>query len=633
MADDKNFKALVEEQKKATVALNKIAGINAEETDAVKSQGQQRERTEKEKIADKSRSEKMTAKWRAKNSILGKTVSLLGKAFGSGKSADKEDKKDEKKSQDSRFKRLGDFLGNPLKKIGDSLKGYGKKAISGIGTLFKFGIMGAALLLIKNFMESDKWVEWKDKLVPAIVSAFEFVGSVLKSAGELIVKGITAFQTLFTTNFFDEKGDFIGIGESFTLLKDALAGLGVAIVGIGLLLAPKALAFGAFKLATDAVFKALKIFRLFLKIDTYKAIINLVTGAAAKLQMAAIKVVGGALKIFRLFLSIDTYKAIIALVASGAKGAGGALLGAVGKVGKALTALRLFMTVSLLPAISAMLAGFLPMLAPLLPFVAIAAAVVLVLASIWNAFKDFKATLDETGSIFEALKVGFASLVANVLGIIPNLIIDFVAWIFKKLGWTEWAAKLKEIDVVSFIKNGLLNIFTKFGAWVGRIYEDYLKPFLAPLLKFFDPAINIIKKVFNFLMDAIQPVVDFISKIAKKIGGFIKKIAKKLNPMNWFGGGDDDKVENLDDVVSSSTQAEMEMDKAEEAPLITALPRATEMEEYTPSPEMQAAMAETTVISSPVSNTTNNNTTNTQNVVKNVIEPDVYFLRQASWAI
>ena len=37
MADDKNFKALVEEQKKATVALNKIAGINAEETDAVKS--------------------------------------------------------------------------------------------------------------------------------------------------------------------------------------------------------------------------------------------------------------------------------------------------------------------------------------------------------------------------------------------------------------------------------------------------------------------------------------------------------------------------------------------------------------------------------------------------------------------
>ena len=91
----------------------------------------------------------------------------------------------------------------------------------------------------------------------------------------------------------------------------------------------------------------------------------------------------------------------------------------------------------------------LPLLAPLLPFVAIAAAVALVLASIWNAFDDFKATLDETGSIFEALKVGFASLVANVLGIIPNLIIDFVAWIFKKLGWTEWAAKLKEIDVVS----------------------------------------------------------------------------------------------------------------------------------------------------------------------------------------
>jgi hypothetical protein len=629
MADDKNFKALIAEQKKTTTALNKLAGIEEQSSD-------KKERSAAQQAADDKMRGKRNEKHQIKIEKQGKTEDGTGTP---PPAAGEEDKKD-------RMKSLANAIGKPLGKFGKSIGGAIKSlgnffkdkfggGVKTLGNLLKFGVAGLALMALSKFFKSPTWVEWQKTLIPALVIAFEFISSTIKSAGEMIVTGVKALHSLLTGGLFEGEGEdrkFIGMGAAFDLVLEAVKGLGVAFVGIGLLLAPKKLLFSAVKLAIGTVKTAIKIFKLFFSVDTYKAIVNMVTGAASKLFFGAIAAVRKALKIFRLFLSIDTYKAIIALVASGAKGAGGALLGAVGKVGKALTALRLFMTVSLLPAISAMLAGFLPMLAPLLPFVAIAAAVVLVLASIWNAFKDFKATLDETGSIFEALKVGFASLVANVLGIIPNLIIDFVAWIFKKLGWTEWAAKLKEIDVVSFIKNGLLNIFTKFGAWVGRIYEDYLKPFLAPLLKFFDPAINIIKKVFNFLMDAIQPVVDFISKIAKKIGGFIKKIAKKLNPINWFRK-DKDEVENLDDVVSSSTQAEMEMDKAEEAPLITALPRATEMEEYTPSPEMQAAMAETTVISSPVSNTTNNNTTNTQNVVKNVIEPDVYFLRQASWAI
>ena len=93
------------------------------------------------------------------------------------------------------------------------------------------------------------------------------------------------------------------------------------------------------------------------------------------------------------------------------------------------------------------------------------------------------------------------------------------------------------------------------------------------------------------------------------------------------------KVENLDDVVSSGTAAQMEIDKSEKEDMVTALPRATIIDEsdYTPSPEMQAAMAETTVISAPVSNVTNNPTT--QVVSRTVIEPDVYFIRQSSWAI
>ena len=184
--------------------------------------------------------------------------------------------------------------------------------------------------------------------------------------------------------------------------------------------------------------------------------------------MRGVKAVGTALTALKTFMMSTLAPAIMNLVRGGITGAGGAIMRGVGKVGKALTALRLFMVASLLPAITGMLAGFAPLLVPLLVVVGIIALAALAIASIKNAIDDFRCTLEETGSIFTALKVGFASLIANVLGIIPQLLIDFTAWIFKKLGWCEWAAKLKEIDVVSFIKNGLINIFTKFGAWIGK---------------------------------------------------------------------------------------------------------------------------------------------------------------------
>jgi Flp pilus assembly pilin Flp len=452
-------------------------------------------------------------------------------------------------------------------------------------------------MALSKFFKSPTWVEWQKTLIPALVTAFEFISSTIKSAGEMIVKGVTAFSTLFTTGFFDKEGKFIGIDASFTLLKDAFLGVGTFIVGLGLLLSPVKLGKVAINLALSGLKLAF-------------------TGALGLTQ----------------FLGKMAGK-ILSLAATGAKGAGQLILNSIKAVGGALTALRTFMMASLLPAITGMLAGFAPLLVPLLIVVGVIAAVALVIASIKNAFDDFKATLEETGSIFEALKVGFASLVANVLGIIPNLIIDFVAWIFKKLGWTEWAAKLKEIDVVSFIKNGLLNIFTKLGEWIGLIYDDYIKPLLAPLLKFFDPVISLIKTVFNFLLDAIQPVVDIITKIGAKVVDFVKGLIPKLP--SWLGGGDDTEEKVIVPEIIKLEEDSVTLAKVQEERIKGNIADTSNMvSEYagvSDAIKRQKEDSSTTVISAPVSNTTN--MSSSTNISKTIVEPDAYFLRQSGWAI
>jgi hypothetical protein len=633
MADDKNFKALIAEQKKTTTALNKLAGIEEQSSD-------KKERSAAQQAADDKMRGKRNEKHQIKIEKQGKTEDGTGTP---PPAAGEEDKKD-------RMKSLANAIGKPLGKFGKSIGGAIKSlgnffkdkfggGVKTLGNLLKFGVAGLALMALSKFFKSPTWDEWKKTLIPALVTAFEFISSTIKSAGEMIVTGVKAIHSLLTGGLFEGEGKdrkFIGMGAAFDLVLEAVKGLGTAFIGIGLLLAPKALLFGLIKTGITAVKTAMGILRFFFNTTLYQKIWDLAStgakGAGARL-LNGVKAVGRALTALKVFMMSTLAPAIMNLVRGGITGAGGAIMRGVRLVGGALTALRTFMMASLLPAITGMLAGFAPLLVPLLIVVGVIAAVALVIASIKNAFDDFKATLEETGSIFEALKVGFASLVANVLGIIPNLIIDFVAWIFKKLGWTEWAAKLKEIDVVSFIKNGLLNIFTKLGEWIGLIYDDYIKPLLAPLLKFFDPVISLIKTVFNFLLDAIQPVVDIITKIGAKVVDFVKGLIPKLP--SWLGGGDDTEEKVIVPEIIKLEEDSVTLAKVQEERIKGNIADTSNMvSEYdgvSDAIKRQKEDSSTTVISAPVSNTTN--MSSSTNISKTIVEPDAYFLRQSGWAI
>ena len=104
MADDKNFKALIEEQKKTTAALENLKSTNQQSK-------QSRERSDAELKADESRREKALLRHQAKIEKQGK----VGKPDGTGAppTSEKEDKKDE----DSRAKASNAILSKGFKNV------------------------------------------------------------------------------------------------------------------------------------------------------------------------------------------------------------------------------------------------------------------------------------------------------------------------------------------------------------------------------------------------------------------------------------------------------------------------------------------------------------------------------------
>ena len=112
--------------------------------------------------------------------------------------------------------------------------------------------------------------------------------------------------------------------------------------------------------------------------------------------------------------------------------------------------------------------------APLLPIIAIAAAIGLVIASIANAFTDFKTTLDETGSIWEASKAGIISFFSNLLGLPFDLIKMGISWVIGKVGdifgIESFQNASKVLDDFSFV-DSLKEIFGSVFDYIGSVLD------------------------------------------------------------------------------------------------------------------------------------------------------------------
>ena len=217
-----DFKALIEEQKKTTAALQKLQVT--EEGESVK-----RARSSAELAADASRSKKMLEKHHAK------IEKNNGETNGTGADPAAASTKEGKKDEQSRSNKSNNILSKGFEGL---TKGFGKLSdtlgLKAVGTTFKsllkFGLMGAALLAVTKFLQSKTWANLKDDIVPMLVKVTEIVISVIKFLFNALKTGFESVKSVIA-GFTNDKGELDLLG-GIKNLGTELDGLGLGIVGV-----------------------------------------------------------------------------------------------------------------------------------------------------------------------------------------------------------------------------------------------------------------------------------------------------------------------------------------------------------------------------------------------------------------
>ena len=288
MADDKNFKELLaeqkrftEEQKKSTIALNKLAEIETPDNkdvvagldklgkkieDGTKSSDEGDKKTlhgydtsdknkfimEKKAIEDRRKAQddfqkaieaqggdvKRNYAFQREQTKITKADFALKRKLADTPGSKKELKKEEAEA-------LKDAVTGPLQRGFKGLTGaFGKLSgvfkskfggsIKTLGSLLKFGLGGIALLALSKFLQSETWKNWKEDLIPNLVKAFEIAGDILGFIFKKITNGFKAVKALFG-GFFDEdgfKGGFKQLFENIGCIGPAILGIGLAFAGV-----------------------------------------------------------------------------------------------------------------------------------------------------------------------------------------------------------------------------------------------------------------------------------------------------------------------------------------------------------------------------------------------------------------
>ena len=122
----------------------------------------------------------------------------------------------------------------------------------------------------------------------------------------------------------------------------------------------------------------------------------------------------------------------------------------------------------------AMKAKAILMNAPLLPIIAIAAGIALVIGALKSALDDFQKTLEEGGSMGAALQAGASKFIGFLVGYPTKLVADLIGWVLKKLGFENVAKKLENfvgVDPIKSITDGVSDLMTTVGKFFDDIFD------------------------------------------------------------------------------------------------------------------------------------------------------------------
>ena len=416
--------------------------------------------------------------------------------------------------------------GNLLAKISQGITGIlsnitemGKKALKGGLSFLKKTLFAAAILAVLAFINSPMW----DELVELAADGAVFLSKKVKPA-------LKKFKEIF-----DGIADFFGVTNTELALY-ALGGMfafklisKVLRIGKSLLAVGKFITSGlitplvnvvknAPKVIWDAIKNVGTVFtnvRKFLMANMITPMTNAVKNAATniwdkiktlpatlvKMRMFMvtnilnpmkialknaymkgwniIKTLPSTLRLMRIFMMTNILNPLTASsTATGAK-----KWAFMSKITNAIKALRVFFLASFLP----MIAGF---MTPFMPIILIGAGIALVLYALYEAFQDFKDTLDRTGSIGEAIKVAIGKFVGVLLGAIPALFLKLVAFVADLFGFKEFAKKIGDIDPIQWIADTVTGLIDNvvdffkllfdfdFGAWAKSLLPNWAKRWL-----------------------------------------------------------------------------------------------------------------------------------------------------------
>ena len=398
-----------------------------------------------------------------------------------------------KKEDENERKNLLNKIAAGISNVGNYFKNQGKAiataAKKGLGAILKGTFLGGVYLALLAFVNSEYWPKFIDILANAaeyitekLIPYIQYIRNNIKKMGE-------AFSAI---------ADFLGL----TNTELAVYGLGgmfaFKIISIVLRIGRTLLKVGKFitsgiitplvnvtKLALLKSWKAIKgIGEVFKSVRLFMMsnIINPMKIALKNAYMKGwniIKTLPSTLRLMRIFMMTNILNPLTASsTATGAK-----KWAFMSKITNAIKALRVFFLASFLP----MIAGF---MTPFMPIILIGAGIALVLYALYEAFQDFKDTLDRTGSIGEAIKVAIGKFVGVLLGAIPALFLKLVAFVADLFGFKEFAKKIGDIDPIQWIADTVTGLIDNvvdffkllfdfdFGAWAKSLLPNWAKRWL-----------------------------------------------------------------------------------------------------------------------------------------------------------
>ena len=299
----------------------------------------------------------------------------------------------------------------------------------------------------------------------------------------------------------DNKSMLDSLKESFASLGDSFSNvsigekLGAALL-VGSLLLFQQVQGTLVKILTPVIavvkklveiFGAKGVFLTFLGALVAIKFLPLITGAyavAKKLGPSLWKGVGIAFKAVNFAVGGLATGAKLAL-----KGLGGGLKFLFDGIGKTFSLIR--------TGLVAMKAGSLAMLGPILPAIAIAAAIGAVLFSLKSSIEVFKTSLEEGDSAMKAVGKAILDFTATLVTLPLTLVKNLIGYFAGMFGMDNFKAKL---DSFSF-KDGFINIITGF--------------------------VDNVKSLFSAIFDFdIKGIIDKIGNIGASIANTLKAIAK-----------------------------------------------------------------------------------------------------------